>query len=159
MRQQERAMTGRDQTSGKTPPRATVRAAAPVALGAALVIEDDPIIALSVADALRAGGADPVETCASTEAAREALERLAPAIVVLDVHLADRADGWAFAELLQVLGPNRPRVIFATAAPHEIPPEVAAMGTVLTKPFAPEEILTALQPRRAPGLLRRLRGA
>jgi len=134
------------------------RNGAAMSLGPALVVEDDPVIALFVADALRAGGADPVETCGSTEAAREALERLAPVIVVLDVHLADRADGWVFAELLPLLGPNRPQLIFATGSPEEIPAEVAALGTVLAKPFAQADLLAALAPQRAPGLLDRLRG-
>jgi CheY-like chemotaxis protein len=127
-------------------------------LGPALVVEDDPVIALSLADVLRSGGADPVETCATTESAREALERLAPAIVVLDVHLADRTDGWVFAELLALLGPTRPQLIFATGTPEEIPAEIAALGTVLAKPFAPAALLAALAPQRGPGLLGRLRG-
>jgi len=128
-------------------------------LGAALVVEDDPIIAMTVADTLRGGGADPVETCATTEEARGALERLLPAIVVLDIHLADRDDGWAFAELLPLMGPPRPQVIFATGAPQDIPPAIAALGTVLAKPFTPADLLQAVGRHNSDGLLGRLRGA
>lgn len=128
-------------------------------LGAALVIEDDPIIAMVVADILRDGGADPVETCATTEEGRAALERLQPAIVVLDVHLADRDDGWAFAELLPLMGPPSPQVIFATGSPRDIPPAIAALGTVLAKPFTPADLLRIAGHPHAEGLLGRLRGA
>lgn len=131
----------------------------PQPLGPALVVEDDPLIALWVADVLREGGADPVETCGTTEAAREALERLAPRVVVLDARLSDRDDGWAFAELLPLLGPARPQVIFATGAPETIPPHVAALGTVLAKPYAPEALLAAIAPQGRGGLMARIRGA
>lgn len=134
-------------------------AAALPRLGAALVIEDDPIIAMTVADTLRDGGAHPVETFATTEEALIALERLLPSIVVLDVHLADREDGWAFAELLPLMGPPRPQVIFATGSPQDIPPQIAALGTVLAKPFSPADLLRAVDPPHSEGLLSRLRGA
>lgn len=134
------------------------RQAAP-RLGAAMVVEDDPIIAMAIADTLSDGGADPVETFATTEDARNALERLRPAVVVLDVHLADRHDGWAFAELLLVMGPPRPQVIFATGSPQDIPPEIAALGTVLAKPFSPEDLLRVVGHPHSESLFGRLRGA
>ncbi len=134
-------------------------APAPRRLGAALVVEDDPIIAMNVADILQGAGADPVETVATTEQARLALERLLPAIVVLDVHLADRDDGWAFAELLLLMGPPSPQVIFATGSPQDIPPGIAALGTVLTKPFSPADLLRTVGQPHSEGLFGRLRSA
>jgi len=141
----------------------------PHPIGPALVVEDDPIVAMDLADALREGGADPVETCPTTECARIMLERLAPAVIVLDSRLEDRNDGWALAELASVMGPPAPQVIFATASPESIPPEIAQLGTVLAKPFSPRDLIAALSPRRHAshrhaahrheGLLGRLRGA
>ena len=127
--------------------------------GPGLVVEDDPLLADDVAEILRGAGLDPVETCSTTEAAREALARLSPAVVVLDVRLGDRDDGWAFAELLPLLAPHQPRLVFATGAPESIPPEVAALGAVLSKPYAPAELLAALGADRGTGLFGRLRGA
>lgn len=136
------------------------RARGPVVpFGPALVVEDDPIVAMELVDALREGGADPVETCPNTECARIALERLLPAVIVLDSRLDDRDDGWALAELAALMGPHAPQVIFATASPESIPPEIAALGTVLGKPFTPAMLIAALAPRRHEGLLGRLRGA
>jgi len=129
------------------------------ALGPALVIEDDTLIAMDAADALRALGADPVECCATVEAAREALVRLEPAVVVLDIHLGDRHDGWVFAELVSALGPTRPRLIFATGAPETIPAEIAALGTVVSKPYGRADLARALAAPRGGGLLGRLKEA
>lgn len=129
------------------------------AIGPGLVVEDDPVVALLVADTLRDAGAAPVEICATTEAARDALERLCPALVILDVHLADRDDGWALAELLSALGPQTAQVIFATATPEAIPQAVAALGTVLPKPFAPAQLQAAIDRKRPASLMTRLREA
>ena len=131
-----------------------------MSIGPALGVEDDPIIALSLADALRDAGADPVEICPNTECARVSLERLAPAVIVLDSRLDDRDDGWAIAEIVALMGPQAPQIIFATGAPERIPPEIAALGTVLEKPFKSAD-LVALLARRRPegGILGRLRDA
>lgn len=135
------------------------RAQPPVPLGPALVVEDDPIVAMELADTLRDAGADPVETCPNTECARVMLERLKPAVLVLDSRLQDRNDGWALAELAALMGPHAPQVIFATASPERIPAGIASLGTVLGKPFTPRELIAALHPRRHASLLGRLRGA
>ena len=58
----------------------------------------------------------------------EALEQGDPVAIVLDVHLSDRSDGWALAELAELLGPRRPYIVFATGAPQDIPPEIAEIG-------------------------------
>ncbi|MBC2664323.1 response regulator [Novosphingobium flavum] len=131
----------------------------PPPIGPALVVEDDPIVAMSLVDTLRECGADPVETCPNTECARIMLERLSPAVLVLDSRLEDRDDGWALAELASLMGPHAPQVIFATASPERIPPHIALLGTVLGKPFAPHDLIAALAPRRHESLLGRLRGA
>lgn len=129
-------------------------------IGNVLVLEDDPVVGLALAEALRAAGARSVETCATMYAALGTLERLTPDVVVLDVRLADRSDGWAFVELLPLLGPRGPQVIFATGSPDLIPAEIAARGTVLAKPFAPDELLALIrQGQPGPGLVERLRGA
>lgn len=129
-------------------------------IGHVLVLEDDPVAGLALSEALRVAGARSVTTCATMQAALDTLEERTPDVVVIDVRLADRSDGWAFVELLPMLGPRGPQVIFATASPGLIPPEIAARGTVLAKPFAPEELLAVIRDEHAaPGLIERLRGA
>ena len=130
----------------------------PGPLGAALVVEDDPLVAMHAVESLRTLGAGPIACCATVEEAREAMEQRLPAIVVLDVRLGERRDGWVFAELIGALGPAQPRLIFATGAPESIPAEVAALGTVVSKPYGREDLARALEPHRS-GLLSRLKGA
>jgi CheY-like chemotaxis protein len=129
-------------------------------LGRALIVEDDALLALALEEALIEGGARSVESCNSSAAAKVALETFRPDVVVLDVHLADCNDGWAFAEIVTQLGPRSPHIIFSTATPEAIPPEVAALGLVMAKPYRPDELVEAVRRyRRGSGLLTRLRSA
>lgn len=127
-------------------------------IGSALVVEDDPILAMSIEDILTGGGASGVTVCSSTAAAFAELDRGRPDVLVLDVHLVDRDDGWALAELAAELGTHPPRIVFSTGHPEAIPPQIAQMGTVLRKPYAPEALLDAVRDTRRTGLLGRLRG-
>ena len=86
------------------------------------------------------------------------LEKTRFDVVILDVHLEDRSDGWALAELLKELGPRPPRIVFSTGSPEAIPPAIAELGTVLEKPYEPAELLAALHAQAAPtGLFAKLR--
>ena len=128
-------------------------------LGHALIVEDDGLIALDLAEALSAGGADSVVTCSSIAEAMEHLSRKVPALLILDVHLADRDDGWALAELAIQLGDKRPLVVFTTATPDSIPPSAAQLGHVLAKPFRIEDLIALVHRHTPTGLLGRIRGA
>jgi hypothetical protein len=79
--------------------------------------------------------------------------------MVLDVHLADRNDGWAIAELVAEVGPRPPRIVFSTGAPGDIPEEIAELGPVLEKPYDFAELIELLRKPAREGLLSRLRGA
>lgn len=128
--------------------------ARPRGLGRVIVAEDDAVLALALEDALLRGGAQAVELCSTMQAAMQALQRggrtssARPDALILDVHLADRGDGWALAELASLLGPRLPRIIFATATPQEIPAAVAALGQVLPKPYDPESVVAMLKAPR-----------
>ncbi|USA39661.1 response regulator [Pelagerythrobacter marinus] len=126
-------------------------------IGHVLVVEDDAVLSLAIEAALRDAGARRVEICQTTEAALEALRRSRPDVVVLDVQLADRDDGWAIAELIDSVGPQPPRIVFSTGAPDRIPPQVAGLGTVLEKPYDPRDLVRAVAAPRRRGLLDRLR--
>ena len=123
-----------------------------------LVVEDDPILAMATEDALREGGVEHVDMCPTTEGALELLRTGRHDALILDVHLADRDDGWAIAELVETLGETSPRIVFSTGAPQDIPPQIAELGTVLTKPYAPTDLLAALREPSRRGILSRLKG-
>ena len=122
-----------------------------------LVVEDDVVLALNIEEALLSAGVVRVELTATTDEALLALREMTPDAIVLDVHLADRDDGWAIAELVETLGPDRPQVIFSTGSPKDIPENIASMGVVLTKPYDTDELLIALREPEARGLFSRLR--
>ena len=122
----------------------------------ALVVEDETILAAMIEDTLRENGFEHVTIAGSTERALVLLRERLPDLVMLDVHLRDRDDGWAIAELLAELAPPRPQIIFSTGTPEDIPPNIAELGLVLAKPYSDEDLQAAItQPRK--GLLSKLR--
>ena len=140
-----------------------MRSAKPVrsvkrSLGRILVVEDDAILAMSIESALLDAGAREVIICPSIACTMAALEDRPPEGIVLDVHLADRDDGWALAELVDQLGPGRPRIVFSTGSPEDIPLEIADMGPVFEKPYDPAQLVDALAGEERRGLFARLRG-
>ena len=138
-------------TQGKRPRRRT-------RLGRILVVEDDPIVALALETALTDVGAGEVVVCPSISCTMDALEQGPAAAIVLDIHLADRSDGWALAELAELLGPKPPYIVFATGAPEDIPPEVAEMGPIFEKPYDPAQLAEVLVSGAKRGLFARLLG-
>lgn len=131
----------------------------PAKLGRILVVEDDPVLSLALDDALRDAGASEVVVCPSIATTMEALEAGEAYAVVIDVHLADRDDGWALAELIDQLGPRKPRIVFSTGSPEDIPPEIAEMGMVFEKPYDPARLAQELAAGTSGGLFARLRNA
>lgn len=129
------------------------------ALGRVLIVEDDPVLALSLEDALRERAAAEVVICPSIGSTIAELEREPPDAMVIDVHLADRDDGWALVELVEMLGTRRPRIVFSTGAPQDIPPKIAETGAVLEKPYDPAELVAALSGDEKRGLFSKLRHA
>jgi CheY-like chemotaxis protein len=126
--------------------------------GRALVVEDDAILAMEMAQMLTDLGLDEVQTCATTGDAMARLSSLRPTVLTLDLHLADRQDGWALAELAQQLSTSPPVIIFATGSPESVPPRVARMGHVVGKPVDPADIHAILhKAQNERGLLGRMR--
>ena len=127
--------------------------------GRVLVVEDDPIQSIALEVALIDAGATSVVLCPSIACTMTALEQGPADAIVLDVHLADRDDGWALAELADMLGEKRPRIVFSTGSPEDIPPEIAEMGPIFEKPYDPAQLAAALVSGAKPGLFARLRNA
>jgi len=136
---------------------ATGKKAKPQKLGRVLLVEDDAVLALSLEDALLRGGAQEVIICHTMQATMDVLEKGDKLdAIVLDVHLADRDDGWALAELVDLLGPKRPWIAFSTGSPGDIPKEIAQMGPVFEKPYDPDQLVEVLAAGRKKGLFSHL---
>ena len=126
--------------------------------GRALVVEDDLLLAMAMADTLTDLGMEEVQTCASTADAMALLTEFRPDVLTLDVNLGDRQDGWALAELAQQISTTPPIIIFATGSPESVPPQVARLGHVIAKPVDPAAIHAILRKaQKDRGLFGRMR--
>ncbi len=124
-----------------------------------LVVEDDAVLGLALEAALLDAGAGQVVIATRMADAMAQLDKLRPDALVLDVHLADRNDGWAIAELATLLGSRRPRIAFSTGSPDEIPRAVKEMGCVFEKPYDPAQLADVLLNQKKTALIARLKGA
>jgi len=124
-----------------------------------LLVEDDAILALALEDALLDAGAGEVVIATRMAEAVSRLDQMCPDALILDVHLADRDDGWALAELVSLLGPRRPRIAFSTGSPDEIPRAVREMGCVFEKPYDPAQLADVLLNQKKTGIIARLKSA
>jgi DNA-binding response OmpR family regulator len=111
-------------------------------VGLVLLVEDEFLIRLPVADALRAEGWEVLE--AST--GETALEHFAAADIHLlftDIQLGGHLNGWDVAEALREREPTLP-VIYASAVAQDRSRQVAD-AKFFSKPYAHAEIVAACQ--------------
>ena len=105
-----------------------------------LVVEDDPIIALSLELALQEAGADEVVTAGMAAEALAAISQKPPHLLILDLSLVDSDEGFGLAEIALQLFKPPPRIVFSTGSPDRIPPHLARLGTVFAKPYDPADL-------------------
>jgi DNA-binding response OmpR family regulator len=110
-----------------------------------LVIEDDPPIQLVVEDALTDGGFEPAIAPSGEEAVTLLKGNKSKyRALVTDISLRGRLDGWEVARQAREIDPAFP-ILYITAAhanqwaSHGVPNSV-----LLTKPFAPTQLVTAV---------------
>src|SRR6186997_2331894 len=106
-----------------------------------LVVDDDPAIRQTVAAILNLEGY-PVESASNGEEALRMLERVHPAVVLLDMRMPV-LDGWGFMRELK-RRTLQPPVLVMTAArdARHWATEIGAQGH-LSKPFDLEDLLDA----------------
>jgi len=110
-----------------------------------LVVEDDQLIQGMVGEALSDGGFEPA-IMASGEEAITLLQvnKSKYRALVTDINLLGRADGWEVARAAREIDPAMP-VIYMTGTHGE---EWASKGVpnsvLLSKPFAPAQLVTAI---------------
>ena len=110
-----------------------------------LVIDDDPTILATVADALDLEGF-PVVTATNGAEALEVLETDAkhPLVVLLDMRMPV-LDGWGFMRVVRERGLSVSVVVMTAAADaRRWAREIGANG-VLAKPFELDELIAAVQ--------------
>jgi DNA-binding response OmpR family regulator len=107
-----------------------------------LVVEDDPLIREFVVEALREEGFDVIHA-ADGEQALAWCGRQAADVLVTDVKLPGKVDGWQIAERCREHNPDLP-VIYATGF-SPVAPRPVAGGLLLQKPFHPDAIVRAVR--------------
>ena len=113
-----------------------------------LVIDDDRVLADTLAQILRLNGFRPVALYSGEEAV-ELAERLQPDVVLSDIRMS-QVNGIEAAKRIRELHPQC-RVILFTAHPvsHEMRRMIHGLNfELLQRPLHPEDVLTAL--RRTP---------
>ena len=115
------------------------------ALPVILVVEDEETLQQIVHEGLKDGGFD-VTTVASGEQAVAMIESgvVKYSALVTDVNLKGPMKGWDLARLVRQIDPAFPIVYMTGAAADEWASEGVPNSILLTKPFAPAQLVTAV---------------
>jgi DNA-binding response OmpR family regulator len=110
-----------------------------------LVIEDDHAIQGIVEDALTDGGFEPA-IAASGEEAVTLLKggQTKYRALVTDINLLGRMDGWEVAKQAREIDPAFPIIYMTGAAADQWASRGVPNSVLLTKPFAPAQLVTAI---------------
>jgi DNA-binding NtrC family response regulator len=109
-----------------------------------LVVDDEPIIRMDMAETLRQAGFDVAEASNSDEALRKLNgSGFSPSVLVSDVQMPGSMNGYGLAKHVHGLLPKTAIVIISgvvTPSPGHMPPN----ATFLAKPVTPERLLRAI---------------
>lgn len=110
-----------------------------------LYVEDEVLIREMVLDAFENSGFSVI--AASTAAqAMAALEDSAGEIcgLITDIQLNSELSGWDIARLARAMNPGMPVIYASGANGHDWPAQGVAGSVMITKPFVPAELVSAM---------------
>lgn len=110
-----------------------------------LLVEDDDAIRSMLNEALGDGGFE-VATATNGADAIKILDELSTKLraLVTDINLGSGPDGWDIARHARELRPQLPIVYMSGASAHEWASHGVPNSTIVNKPFAPAQIVTAI---------------
>lgn len=108
-----------------------------------LVVEDEGLIQNLIEEALIEGGFNLV-CVGSGEDALDHLERGGYRALVTDINLPGKVDGWHVAKRAREIDPKMPVIYTTGASDDQWPSQGVPQSILLTKPFAPAQIVTAV---------------
>ena len=110
-----------------------------------LLVEDDDAVRPTLEDALREGGFE-LETANNGAEALAILESHKDKLrgLITDINLGPGPDGWEVARRGREFIPTLPVVYMSGAAGQEWPSKGVPHSTLVGKPFAPAQIITAI---------------
>ena len=110
-----------------------------------LVIEDDESIQGIVEDALSEGGFEPAVAASGEEAVTLLKGRIIDyRALVTDIRLRGRIDGWEVARQAREIDPAFPIIYITAGHGDQWPSQGVPNSILLTKPFAPAQLVTAV---------------
>ena len=110
-----------------------------------LVVEDDPAIQAVIEDTLIEGGFDPAVAASGEEAVTLLNSGLIEyRALVTDINLRGRMDGWEAARRAREIDPDFPVIYITAASAGDWPSQGVPNSVLLTKPFAPAQLITAI---------------
>jgi len=114
-------------------------------LPAILVVEDDNLLQTFIEEALSDGGFEPTITASGEEAITLLKGRKGKyRALVTDINLRDKMDGWEVAQLAREIDPGFPVVYTSGTAVADWASKGVPNSMMLSKPFAPAQLLTAV---------------
>jgi DNA-binding response OmpR family regulator len=110
-----------------------------------MVVEDDQLIQNLVEEALSDGGFEPSISVSGEEAVTLLKgNRNHYRALVTDINLLGRIDGWEVAKQAREIDPAFPVVYMTGAAADQWASHGVPNSILLTKPFAPAQLVTAI---------------
>jgi CheY-like chemotaxis protein len=110
-----------------------------------LVVEDEPLIQSLVEEALADGGFEPAVTSSGEEAVTLLKGHKGKyRALVTDINLQGKMDGWEVAQQVREIDPAFPVVYMSGAAAADWASKGVPNSIMLSKPFAPAQLLTAV---------------
>jgi len=110
-----------------------------------LVVEDDQLVQSLIEEALNEGGFDVAIVGSGEEAVTSLKEKPAPyRALVTDIHLSGKIDGWEVARTAREIDAAFPIVYMTGAAGDEWASKGVPNSILLSKPFAPAQLITAI---------------
>jgi DNA-binding response OmpR family regulator len=110
-----------------------------------LLVEDEDLVVSVLEETLREGGFEP-EVAKSGGEAFTLLESKIGSIrgLITDINLGSGPDGWDVARHARELSPEIPVVYMSGASSDEWTSRGVPNSTIVEKPFAPAQIITAI---------------
>ncbi|MDO9560941.1 MAG: response regulator [Bradyrhizobium sp.] len=109
-----------------------------------LVVEDDPLVRTVVEETLESGGFKPVIAASGEEAVTLLQAQNKFRGLVTDINLLGRIDGWEVAKRAREIDPAFPIIYMTGAAADEWASHGVPNSVLLSKPFAPAQLVTAI---------------
>ena len=109
-----------------------------------LVVEDDQLIRTVVEETLDSGGFKPAIAASGEEAVTLLQGQNKYRALVTDINLLGTIDGWEVAKRAREIDPAFPIIYMTGAAANEWASHGVPNSILLTKPFAPAQLVTAL---------------